>query len=259
MGERQHCGSASWSGPPHRTGALRGVICSCDQHAAVAVGACYAVPPAATAQHVPGRVLVATQRGAAHPAPVDPLRERLRNTDLRARAVLRRAGRGNFDEGNAGACSEAMEFLPSRLRLAFVCPLKRRLLLAAVLRTSPAARHRALLSADCASHRRLPLALQMSAVGRGGKAPDARIQPHRAFRHVRPDCRQLLFEQELNLDPPRLANDAEARSRSSGGSGRRITNCMRGRPFLRNSPRRPSSRIRSALRADFGSSTRNGR
>ncbi len=105
---------------------------------------------------------------------------------------------------------EAMEFLPSRLRLPFLCPLKRRLLLAAALRTSPAARHRALLPADCTSHRRLPLALHMSAVGKGGKAPDARIQPHRAFRRVRPDYRQILFEQELNLDPPRLAHNAEA-------------------------------------------------
>ncbi len=155
-----------------------------------------AVPPAATtaaemrpaaAQHVPGRVLVAVQLGAAHAAPVDPLRERLWNSGSRARRVLQRAGRRNFGEGNAGACSpafqiveelpptrpsggpvqaslvlalanhvadlrrlernriaalhnlvgEAMEFLPSRLRLPFMCPLKRRLLLAATPRTPP--------------------------------------------------------------------------------------------------------------------------
>ena len=104
---------------------------------------------------------------------------------------------------------EAVEFLPSRLRLSFMCPRKRRLLLSAVLRTSPAARHGPLLPAECAAHCRLSLALHMSAIGKGVKAPDARIQTHRAFLRVRADCRQGRFGKDLNFDPPRLANDAE--------------------------------------------------
>ncbi len=68
----------------------------------------------ASAQHVPGRVLVAVQRKDAHAAPVDSLREPLRNSGSSARTVLRRAGRGNFDEGNAGTCiSECRRTLPN--------------------------------------------------------------------------------------------------------------------------------------------------
>ena len=129
--------------------------------------------------------------------------------------------RFNHDEVVAvqNQVGEAMEFLPSRLRLPFLCPLRRRLLLAAALRTSPAARHRALLPADCASHRRLPLALHMSAIGKGGKAPDARIQPPRAFRRVRVDCRQMRSGLKRH---PRAIGKCGSRTFRHYGSGRAV-------------------------------------
>ena len=86
---------------------------------------------------------------------------------------------------------------------------RRRLLRAAARRASPLVRQSAVLPADCDWHRRLPLTLPTSAVGEDGKAPDARIRTRRAFPRPRPDCRQNLFEGELNLDPPRLAHGAE--------------------------------------------------
>ena len=74
----------------------------------------------AAAQHFPGRALVSIQLEAAHAAPVRPFRQRFGSFRSAVRAVLRRAGRGNPDERNAGAISLAFqiveEFPPALLR-----------------------------------------------------------------------------------------------------------------------------------------------
>ena len=99
----------------------------------------------------------------------------------------------------------------------------------------------------------------MSAVGQGGKAPDARIQPHRAFRRTRPGCWQSLFEQELNLDPPRLANEVEILKpiQRRQGPPDRKSHVRRALPALvlacsRKAPRCPTAWLRFGIgRADI--------
>ena len=293
---------------PLRGAAIRAARLRCEgssapaiQPAAEAAGAPCAVPPAAAASaQMRGpprstfRAATASRSGsaAADAAPVNLLRERLRNPGSRARAVLRRAGRGTFDEGNAAACGpafqsveglppglrgdgpvrtmrvgaladqvgtlqrligdeivalhdwlgEAMEFPPSRLRLRFLCPRKRRLL--------PAAALRACLPRDTARGFGR-IALRTAGVRRrstgppsagGGEAPDARIR--RALRRAHPDGRQKRFEQEWSLGPPAprtRRGSPEAGSAAARAAGSR-TPCAAGASCATR-PGGPAARI----------------
>ena len=153
---------------------------------------------------------------------------------------------------------EAMEFLPSRLRLSFTVP-------AQAPPSSWRGSSKSRLPRDTARcFRRSALRTAgfrrrstTSAVGKGGKAPDA--SPTGGSGSSVPSAGRTCSNRSGTSTRRALRTTRKPGSRSGGGRGRRIANRLRGRPFLRNSPRRPSSRIRSAHRADFGSSTRNER